>query len=129
MIPFQLKETKSEVTRLTNVASTLRCQAQSALLEVKHYSEVKGRLKLFRLSLLVGQAKVALGMRGQAEPVIGCNSSCAASMTARRGIRRSSDEAKRCTWRGYFEHNARMRSAIGSVSAASAETNEYNRNN
>ncbi|GBP27046.1 hypothetical protein EVAR_11282_1 [Eumeta japonica] len=45
----------------------------------------------------------------------------------RRGVRRPSDEARR--WRGYLKHDACMRSAIRLVSAASAETNEYNRNN
>ncbi|GBP15305.1 hypothetical protein EVAR_92296_1 [Eumeta japonica] len=47
--------------------------------------------------------------------------------TARRGFCRPSYEAKR--WRGYLKHNARMRTAIRPLSAASTETNEYNRNN
>ncbi|GBP60576.1 hypothetical protein EVAR_50940_1 [Eumeta japonica] len=45
----------------------------------------------------------------------------AASMpecTARRGVRRPSDQAKR--WRGYLKHDARKRSAMRPVSAAGA---------
>ncbi|GBP74837.1 hypothetical protein EVAR_55107_1 [Eumeta japonica] len=44
--------------------------------------------------------------------------------TACRGIRRPSDEAKR--WWRYLNHDACMRSALHLMSAAGAETIEYN---
>ncbi|GBP80905.1 hypothetical protein EVAR_48986_1 [Eumeta japonica] len=45
------------------------------------------------------------------------------SATARRGVRRPSDEAKR--WRGYLRKDARTRFAMRPVSAAGKKIKEY----